>query len=593
MSDVDALTKVRAADGSGGRPSASTPPDLVFQETTAELIRTDPGQIYGRAVLAQLPRMLSQIDRNPHSPTYGCCCRNFWHYRIEDIANSQLQEVVLALAGAYRLDQPWNPWAGSPQLLRWIEAALSFWTRIQRPSGCFDEVYRGQDSYAATAFSTYCSTEAVLQLRDRLDPEVVASVTRSAAHAVEWLGSTREELAYNQIAGAAGAALNTARLTGQKRYEQVARDAVATLARAQREEGWFNEYGGADIGYSSLTIDYLARIWTRTGWNEAGEMATRLVEFLRYFVHRDGTAGGVHGSRNTEYLIPHGLELLAPEHAPARDLGTLLLRSLAEQPQRSVLTRLDDRYLCYLSGFFMQAAADARPRDATTLRLPCTQEHDRYFPEAGLWSRANSQYHLVANLRKGGVLRCDFHDGQSFQDSGLFVTPEHSGSYTTQALQPTSSALLDGGRATVEAPLVRLRHITVSPLKVVLFKAYNLMVPALLRRWVLDLLRGRAVSNGAPLARTARTLEAGPSGLMVEDRLALPRGRFRVRMATLTERAFSFASSGFFHPAEVEHPSTLSVEVQAAGPGTLALRRTLSADGWSDPTRSDTEEPLV
>ena len=554
---------------------------------TEELLRTDPGSIYGRAVLEHLPRMLSQIDRNPHSPTYGCCCRNHWHYRIEDIPNSQLQEVVLTLAGAYRLRGAWNPWAGSPQLLRWIESVLLYWTKIQRPSGCFDEVYRGQDSYAATAFSTYCSTEATLQLREELDASVVAAVSKAAGRAVAWLGRTQEVLANNQVAGAAGAALNTAELTGNAQHTQVAREAVDYLVSRQTEEGWFNEYGGADIGYSTLTVDYLARIWKKTGWEEAHTMATRLVDFLTYFVHRDGTAGGVHGSRKTEYVIPHGLELLAATHAPARDLGTVLMRSLAERPDRSVLNRLDDRYLCYLSGFFMLAAADAEPREAVDVSLPASNPHNRYFTESGLWSIANARYHLVANLRKGGVLRCDFHEGGSFQNSGLFVTPEGGEPHTTQAIHDGATVGVEGTVATMDAPLVRVRHITVSPLKQVLFKAYNLAVPAFMRRLVLDALRKRAVSTGNPLGTTTRTLVANEDGVRVTDQLDLPAGRFTIRDAALTERSFSFASSGFYHPAEEEHPTTLPSEWTLSGGRSTSIERTLSASGWTEVTSSD------
>ena len=563
-------------------------PALPIREETRHLLATDPGSIYGRAVLQHLPRMLSQIDRNPHSPTYGCCCRNHWHYRIEDIPNSQLQEVVLTLAGAYRLSGDWNPWTGSPQLLGWIEAVLLYWTKIQRPSGCFDEVYRGQDSYAATAFSTYCATEATLQLRQALDPSVVAEVTQAAGRAVHWLGRTKEVLANNQVAGAAGAALNTAELTGNRQHEAVARQAVDFLVSRQTEEGWFNEYGGADIGYSTLTVDYLARIWKKAGWEEAGTMARRLVEFLTYFVHRDGTAGGVHGSRKTEYLIPHGLELLAPTHAPSRDLGSLLLRSLAERPERSVLNRLDDRYLCYLSGFFMLAAGDAQPRDSAAIALPAVKAHNRFFSESGLWSFANARYHLVANLRKGGVLRCDFHDGPSFQDSGLFVTDDGGATHTTQAIHDDAGAGLEGADASLQAPLVKVRHITVSPVKQVLFKAFNLAVPALLRRWVLDALRKRAVSSGEPLGATTRHIRAEDTCIRVDDRVELPSGRFTLRSAALTERAFSFASSGFYHPAEEEHPSTLAAERSVTGPNVVELARTLSVAGWSEAVGSDT-----
>ena len=32
---------------------------------------------------------------NPHSPTYGCFDRNYWHYRIIDFPSGMAQEFVL------------------------------------------------------------------------------------------------------------------------------------------------------------------------------------------------------------------------------------------------------------------------------------------------------------------------------------------------------------------------------------------------------------------------------------------------------------------------------------------------------------------
>ena len=36
------------------------------------------------AALADIPKILTLQDRNPHSPTYGCFDRNYWHYKIID-----------------------------------------------------------------------------------------------------------------------------------------------------------------------------------------------------------------------------------------------------------------------------------------------------------------------------------------------------------------------------------------------------------------------------------------------------------------------------------------------------------------------------
>jgi hypothetical protein len=399
--------------------------------------------------------------------------------------------------------------------------------------------------------------------------------------AVSWLLTTNEQMACNQIAGATAAMINAYRLSGDEKHRQSARQTVDLLKTLQTDEGWFNEYGGADIGYSSLTLDYLIKIWSATGWEDVLRMGERLLDFLSYFVHRDGTAGGVHGSRNTEYLVPHGIELLAPRNPLAMSLSNLLLTTIAQRPERAVLNRLDDRYLCYLSGFFMQAAAAATPRHDTTINLPCTRPHERYFAESGLWSVGRETYHLVANAAKGGALRADFHTGESFQDGGIFVTQADGLVYTTQALQPSFDVRVEEDRVEVNSPLVKLSPITVSPWRMLLFKTYNLMVPGYLRRLALDLIRKRAVSSGAPLGHDLRTIHIGADKVQVVDRLKLPAGSFRVRIPLLTERAFSFASSGFFHPAEVEQSTSLPRENQVQGPVESVLPRTLTREGWT------------
>ena len=40
--------------------------------------------LFAQEALKQIPKLLTLLDRNPHSPTYGCFDRNFWHYKIID-----------------------------------------------------------------------------------------------------------------------------------------------------------------------------------------------------------------------------------------------------------------------------------------------------------------------------------------------------------------------------------------------------------------------------------------------------------------------------------------------------------------------------
>ncbi|HJP53402.1 MAG TPA: hypothetical protein QF556_01655, partial [Rhodospirillales bacterium] len=46
---------------------------------------------------AQLARVLTQMDRDPDSPTFGCFDRNHWHYKMRDFASAVLQQGLFTL----------------------------------------------------------------------------------------------------------------------------------------------------------------------------------------------------------------------------------------------------------------------------------------------------------------------------------------------------------------------------------------------------------------------------------------------------------------------------------------------------------------
>jgi hypothetical protein len=65
--------------------------------------------LFAREALVQIPKLLTLLDRNAHSPTYGCFDRNFWQYKIIDFPSGMAQEFVWPLALAYDTDVPDNP----------------------------------------------------------------------------------------------------------------------------------------------------------------------------------------------------------------------------------------------------------------------------------------------------------------------------------------------------------------------------------------------------------------------------------------------------------------------------------------------------
>ena len=71
----------------------------------------------------------------------------------------------------------------------------------------------------------------------------------------------------------------------------------------QSKEGWYKEYEGADPGYQSLCTFYLAEILNIRPSSKLKESIKKSLKYLCYFVHPDGSFGGIYGSRKYTFLL--------------------------------------------------------------------------------------------------------------------------------------------------------------------------------------------------------------------------------------------------------------------------------------------------
>ena len=96
--------------------------------------------IYANKAVSQIPRLLTCLDRNPYSSTYGCFHRDYWLYKTSDFPDAVRQFGVHALALVYKYDFPQNIYRGVEKMKEWTVAAMRFWTQIQHREGSFDEL---------------------------------------------------------------------------------------------------------------------------------------------------------------------------------------------------------------------------------------------------------------------------------------------------------------------------------------------------------------------------------------------------------------------------------------------------------------------
>ncbi|HEU5321376.1 MAG TPA: hypothetical protein VFX28_11260, partial [Methylomirabilota bacterium] len=252
--------------------------------------------VYAREALRSFPKLLGLVDRNRLGPTYGCFDRQYWHYKTADFPSGMAETGALPLALAFVHRFPGGErYHAQPRLAELAVAAVRFAARAAHRDGSCDDYFPYERALGATAFSLYALTEAcrLLEVDD-------AGLRAFLARRADWLLAHDESgrLANHQ-ALAALALLNAALVTGQARFRDGAARRLERVLGWQSAEGWFWEYEGADPGYQTATVDFLAKYMARSGERGLLPALERAVDFCRYFVHPDGSYGGGYGSRNT------------------------------------------------------------------------------------------------------------------------------------------------------------------------------------------------------------------------------------------------------------------------------------------------------
>jgi len=423
---------------------------------------------YLRGCIQNAPRLIGLLDRNPASKTYGCFDRNYWHYKTTDFSCARLQEATLTLSLLYKIKHKENPYHNNKTILQWINAALEFWTTIQQKNGSFNEWYINENSFVATAFSAYAISETLLILKNRIENKEI--VIKSLERAANWLLKKHEKRVLNQESGAMIALYNVFLLTKNKKYLKSGADKVNFILTNQTKEGWFYEYGGADVGYLSLMIDYLAKYYKKTKNVGILRCLNRSIDFIKYFITPNLTFGGAYTSRNTEYLIPDGFEILSRRNNNAKLICNKIRESIKRKSAISSFA-LDDRYLCHNLYTYLQAFVDG---EETIESDETDKPFAKDFEEAGIKIINNKNTYLIVNAKKGGAFRLFFKkEDKSFEDSGVLCKIKNKG-FTSSYINPETRIKKSDKFVEIETELAELKQSLMNPFKNILLKLFQM-----------------------------------------------------------------------------------------------------------------------
>jgi hypothetical protein len=353
---------------------------------------------YHRLVLSIIPRLLTNLDRDGNSPTYGCFDRNFWHYKIRDFASAILQQSTLTLALVYKHNFQGNIYYNKKNIKEYAIAAINYWTQIQHRDGSFNEYFWMERSIPSTAFSLYamCETCVILNYFPK-------NVLTSMKKACNFLQKNSETGALNQEIAASAAIAFVGKLIENEQITAIAQNKINKILEKENDEGWFTEYGGVDIGYLSVSLDFLIRYFELSNDFRVLQSARRIINFLKYFIHPDGSLGGEYGTRNTEYFLPYGFEYMKKYEPICYEIVPTLF-SFINQPHYSNMS-IDERYILHYTSHSYVKALLIYKNGKSDQKLPHVTNFTQVFDDSKLLIHSTKCYYFIMSILKGGVFK--------------------------------------------------------------------------------------------------------------------------------------------------------------------------------------------
>ncbi len=537
---------------------------------------------YGEAIVEEAPRVLSLMDRERHSPTVGCCDRTYWAWKFTDFPGARFQESLCALAFLYSTALPESPYAGSERLLEWIHWGLRYWCRIQYADGSFDEAYPNERSLAATAFSSFYVAEALRFLGDDVADESRGSVVTALERAGRWLIRNDEThgVLSNHLAAAAAALYHVYLLTSDGDFEARSRYFLDRIFDRQSEEGWYEEYGGADPGYQTHCSFYLVRHWQLSASGRLRASLSSAMRFLAHFVHPDGSLGGEYASRNTKTYYPAAFEMWRTEDASAAWIAERM-RSSVRQAGAVGLRSVDAyNYFPMLNSLVFSFCAlqdpEARPVAAEE---PSAGPGLVWFPKAGIARVRTPRLDICVGAAKGGVVLVFDRESreQLLRDCGYAGRLGDGRVIASQYQDRDRRVTVSGDRIVVEGAFCEVTRPVLTPFRFLGFRVFSLTLGrvAALAGWLKRLLVRVLIYRRRELGiRFERTIEIANDSVEVRDELT--GGEGLAVEALYWEPVFTtihMGSSRYYVESELRTSAALQLDPRQLESGIRVQRR--------------------
>lgn len=419
-----------------------------------------------RLARRQLPRMLTQVCRDPGSPYLGAWDRNWWHYKIRDFSSIILQQGGYVLHIASQL--PIGESIGEAKLRSWAASSALFWNQRALRHGSFEEYYPYEQGYPPLAFSTLAIAKLIRDGVASLD-ELRGGLKVAAD---QLLSRFEAQAANQQVAGTAAVAV-IKKLAPDLVDSKLFEDLLDRTFALQHDEGWFPEYDGPDLGYLTVTMDCLWDLYDVTNDERCVHSINGAMKYIAWFVDEPPHRAGMHNSRNTDYLVPYAIARLAAQQGPLKETAIRVFHRLFEEADHPdhFFAAVDDRYWChYIGHSVFRALAILNGSSALTQRASQGNELPFSQPGSGHARLNGRDCTALISARKGAIVIVSWQNGSEATDFGWIVRRDNK-EWVSHWWSMDWSIELSQDRVKTKGAMVPHQEHTSSPLKHMILRA--------------------------------------------------------------------------------------------------------------------------
>lgn len=432
---------------------------------------------YLEEIKMTLPRILSSVNTNQLSVNYGSADRTYWAWKTKDFANATSQGYMNGLARLW-VNGLWPYPSETSYFFERIDAMFANLQRITRKNGSLEEAFPRESSWCVTALGAFDATSTARLLAHTQSAEKKRRWLTCIEPLIDFLMTNKEKHAFisNHLLTGAAALSEWAKLTNDSDARIRSESLIERVLSRQNADGGFLEYSGVDPGYQTLSLQYLASVYSSDSHPRITASIRNALEFSKYFVHPDGSFGGSYGSRNTRIFYPGGIELLCNNFEDAESILSVTRKSISDR-KFPTLNSIDNGNLAPVFNSYCTAAvAFNGVRNSPSPSLPCekVEEFSVHMKESGLYIHNTPDAYSIVALNKGGILYSFDRNGKCIIDLGLVAQDAKGRRYTTQLQEPPILLKIEANTLTINSYFNRVKEYQLSPQKMILLRLATL-----------------------------------------------------------------------------------------------------------------------